>query len=81
MFPRCSCHSDKGSTRSQTALGRGGPRPPSPLIVKRQGKLHHEGGRPGPATPAREAVTPLSVGRVAAMAVETVEQQAPNVIL
>lgn len=35
-----------------------------------------EGGRPGPATPAREAVAPLSVGLgVAAMAVATVEQQ------
>jgi hypothetical protein len=39
------------------------------------GKLHQGGGRAGPATPARGAVTPLSVGLVAAMAVATVEQQ------
>lgn len=51
---------------------------PSPIDREAAGKekLHHGGGRPGPATPAREAVTPLSVGLgFAAMAVATVEQQ------
>lgn len=50
-----------------------------PIHHEAAGGLHREGRRPGPAIPAREAVFPLSVGWVAALTVETVEQEAPDV--
>lgn len=65
--------------RRRLVMENQGHRPP--IHREAAGKHHHGGGRPGPATPAREAVAPLSIGRVAAMAVATVAQQATDVVL
>lgn len=54
---------------------------PSPLIVKRQGSFTMgSGGRAQPLPLAKPLLLCLS-GLVAAMAVATVEQQAPDVVL
>lgn len=67
--------------RRRPVMLHGESRSPTPIDREAAGELHHGGGRPDPATPAREAVAPLSVGWGAAMAVATVEQHAPDVAL